>query len=75
VDNPEFDKQTIIDFHETFNTVHGKRVLIRMKKYFHYNESVNYKGVDGHIDPYALAAQAAQNDIFIYIDKKLEKKG
>ena len=64
-------KQQRQDYIETFDTVHGRRVLEDMKKLAHFNASFIPKGQDGHIDPYEFLREEGKRAVIVHIERIL----
>jgi len=69
------ERQTRIDFNETFNTAHGKRVVEKLKRRFNYDVVIWKRDNLGRIDPYDVTIRAAQKVVINYITNQMEKKG
>ncbi len=66
-------KQTLIDFHQCFDTEHGKRVIKNLKKNCQFDESPRPKDNMGRIDPYAVMYREGQRSVIIHIERILRK--
>ena len=67
-------QQKIMDYLNTFESEHGKRVLKDLKRQAGYN-AVKRPPMDstGKIDPLAMAREEAQRSVIVYIEDKLTK--
>lgn len=74
MDKEEERIQNIIDYHETFNSEHGKRCLEHLKKLAQYDIPLQPpRGNDGHIDTIEIVRRDAQRSIIAHIMKMLKK--
>ena len=69
------EKQSRIDFNETFNSVHGQRALGKLKSRFSYDTVIWKRDTLGRIDPYDVTIRAAQKTVINYIISQMDKKG
>ena len=68
------EKQVQIDFNETFNTVHGERVIKHLKKRFNYDTIIWKRDTLGRIDPYDVTIRAAQKVVINFIERNINDK-
>lgn len=74
MDKSDEARQNITDYCQTFETVHGKRVLAHMKKLAQYNTSVSPPvGNDGHTDVFRVMHQRGQRCVITSIERMLNK--
>lgn len=64
-------KQQRQDYMETFETVHGKRVLEDMRRKAHVKAGKPVTGQDGHIDVYELCRRDGQRSVILDIERIL----
>jgi hypothetical protein len=69
------DKQKLIDYNETFNSVHGKRVLKDIMRIANFNYAVVPKDSTGKIDVSEVLRREGQRSVIIHIIRQMEKKG
>jgi hypothetical protein len=75
VDKETEAKQNIIDYHMTFDTEHGKRVLAHMEKLAQFNTTVSPPlGNDGHTDVYRVMYKQGQRCVITNIHSMLKKE-
>ena len=61
------------DYKETFNSVHGKRVLDNLMSLAHYNVAFVPKGLDGHVDAYEMCREEGKRSVIVHIERMLNK--
>ena len=71
----EAEKQLRIDYNETFNGVHGQRVLENLKKMTSYDTVIWKRDNLGRIDPYDVTIRAAKRAVVNHIIRQMNKKG
>jgi hypothetical protein len=65
-------QQLVIDYRETFNGSHGKRVLEDLRRHSKIDGYLNIMG-NKEIKPYHIAFAEGQRSVLIHIYTKLEK--
>lgn len=68
------EKQKLIDYQETFNGPHGRRVLKDLMKHSNFNYSVVPKDNAGRIDVSEVLRREGQRSVIIHIIRQMEKK-
>ena len=69
------EKQLRIDYNETFNSEHGKRVLKNLKNITSYDTVIWKRDTLGRIDPYDVTIRAAKRAVVNHIIRQMDKKG
>ena len=69
------EKQLRIDYNETFNSEHGKKVLENLKKITSYDIVIWKRDTLGRIDPYDVTIRAAKRTVVNHIIRQMDKKG
>ena len=72
MDKEDEAKQNIIDYHMTFDTEHGKRVLAHMEKLAQFNKAVSPPiGRDGQTDVHRVMHNEGKRCVIAHIHKML----
>ena len=66
-------QQMVMDYLNTFESEHGKRVLTHLKKLAKYNVAHVPKDNTGKIDPLAMARNEGQRSVIVHIEVMLAK--